>query len=334
MKRLMIFLSAMLLSNVAAAADKTVFMTVWRGCEEACQGFQDYMKNSAADVQIIVRDANRDRSKLPGFLEEAKSLNPDLVVTWGTTVSKAVIGTREEYGTSTKLGDIPVLFMIVADPVGADISAASNETGRPTVAGIRNRIEEEVQINAMREYLRVNKIGVVYSTAELNSVLNTEKLRSLSQPMAFDLIEFTYELDNQGKPVPGQFDQAMAAMSAQGVDVVYVGSSSYNLANSDAFTEAALRFNLPVASAYDSMVTNSSALISVSNKYYRVGQLAANQAKKVLFENAVPGELPIAELSGYSMAINMGVARKIGVYPPIQLLRFADLVNIQSDNAL
>ena len=334
MKRLMIFLSAMLLSNVAAAADKTVFMTVWRGCEEACQGFQDYMKNSAADVQIIVRDANRDRSKLPGFLEEAKSLNPDLVVTWGTTVSKAVIGTREEYGTSTKLGDIPVLFMIVADPVGADISAASNETGRPTVAGIRNRIEEEVQINAMREYLRVNKIGVVYSTAELNSVLNTEKLRSLSQPMAFDLIEFTYELDNQGKPVPGQFDQAMAAMSAQGVDVVYVGSSSYNLANSDAFTEAALRFNLPVASAYDSMVTNSSALISVSNKYYRVGQLAANQAKKVLFENAVPGELPIAELSGYSMAINMGVAREIGVYPPIQLLRFADLVNIQSDSAL
>lgn len=333
MRKLLLTSLLTLLSCASLAAEKTVYMTVWRGCEEACQGFQDYMKASASDVNVIVRDANRDRSKLTDFLEEAKVIKPDLVVTWGTTVSKAIIGTRAELGEATHLGDIPVLFMIVADPVGADISASADETGRPTVIGIRNRIEEGVQINAMREYLPVKKVGVVYSSAELNSVLNTEKLRQLAGQMAFELVEFEYQLDAQGKPLPNQFDTAMSYLADAGVDVIYVGSSSYNLANSDAFTEAALRFNLPVASAYDSMVTNSSALISVSNKYYRVGQLAANQAKKVLLDGAKPEDLPIAELSGYSMAINMRVARQIDLYPPIQLLRFADLVNIQAANS-
>ncbi|WP_417504482.1 ABC transporter substrate-binding protein [Marinomonas gallaica] len=322
------FIFAMV-GNASAEDQKTVYMTVWRGCEEACLGFKDYMENMGTPVNIIVRDAKRDKSKLPKFLEEAKRIEPDLVVTWGTSVSKAMIGTYKEYGSATKLGDIPVLFMLVADPLGADIIVSKEESGRPTVTGVRNRISEKVQINAMREYFPVFRVGVLYSSAELNSVLNTEKLRELSLEMGFSLVEETYELDAQGKPIPNQFDRKMAALAAQDIDVVYVGSSSYNLANQDAFTEAAIRYGLPVASAYNSMVTNSSALISVSNKYYRVGQLAANQANKILLDNAQPGSLPIAELSGYSMAINVSVARRMQLYPPIQLLRFADYVNVK-----
>jgi hypothetical protein len=46
----------------------------------------------SGDYQITVRDAARDKSKLAGFLAEAKKLKPDLVVTWGTSVSKRIIG--------------------------------------------------------------------------------------------------------------------------------------------------------------------------------------------------------------------------------------------------
>ena len=306
---------------------KTVFMAVWRGCEEACQGFKDYLANNEYPAEVIVKNANRDRSKLEAILNEAKEMQPDLVVTWGTSVSKALLGTRNEYGEETKLGDIPALFMIVADPLGADIVEQQGKTGRPMLAGIRNRISEDVQIRAMREYFPVEKVGVVYSDAELNSNLNTQKLKQLAAEMDFEVVESLYLLDEEGKPLPDQFDARMQQLVNEGVDVVYVGSSSYNLANTDAFTEAAIEHGLPVASAYDSMVTKSSALISVSNKYYRVGQLAANQAVKILFDGAVPGEMPIAELSHFSISINMAVAREMALYPPIQLLRFANLVN-------
>ncbi|WP_194436106.1 ABC transporter substrate-binding protein [Vibrio fluminensis] len=331
MRKVLLFPLLMMLSQPMQAQEtKTVYMTVWRGCEEACQGFQDYIAMNKLPVEVVLRDAGRDRSKLNHFLLEAKQLKPDLVVTWGTSVSKALIGTREEYGAETKLGDIPVLFMIVADPVGAGIVNSTETSGRPTVTGIRNRIEEEVQIRAMREYLPVNKIGLVYSPAELNSALNTEKIQSLEDKMDFTTVIETYQLGADGQPLPNQFEEKMRRLAEQEVDVVYVGSSSYNLSNREQFTAAALKYRLPVASAYDSMVTESKALISVSNKYYRVGQLAANQAEKVLFDNAIPGELDIAELESYSITINMGVAKQMALYPPIQLLRFAELVNVES----
>ncbi|GAL15243.1 hypothetical protein JCM19233_6261 [Vibrio astriarenae] len=51
--------------------------------------------------------------------------------------------------------------------------------------------------------------------------------------------------------------------------------------------------------------------------------------KKVLFKGETPGDLAIAELQSYSITINMAVAREMNLYPPIQLLRFAELVNTE-----
>lgn len=306
---------------------KTIYMVVWRGCEDACQGFKSYFEDNGLPVNIIVRNADRKKSKLSGFVEEAKSLRPDLVVTWGTTVSKEVIGTINDFGEKTRLGDIPAMFMIVADPMGAGITNSEDVSGRNTVTGTRNRISDEVQIRAMREYFPVNKIGVIYSESELNSVLNTANLQTISKDMGFTVYREVYKLDEKGVPYPDQFDGLISSLAKKDVDVIYVGSSSYNLDNADQFTQAALVHKIPVASAYDMMVTNSKALISVSNKYYRVGRLAGNQAKKVIFEDKTPGELDIAQLSQFSIAINMDVAKEIGLFPPIQLIRFADLVS-------
>lgn len=330
MKKLLMCLLTLLplVSSVTHSAEqKTVYMVVWRGCEEACQGFKNYFEDSGLPVNVIVRDANKDKSKLAGFVEEAKTLHPNLVVTWGTSVSKAVIGTIKEYGQGTRLGDIPVMFMIVADPVGANISASYEKSGRKTVTGTLNRISDEVQIRAMREYLPVNKIGVIYSESELNSVLNTQNLEKISKDMDFKIYKEVYKLDDKGTPYPNQFDALVADLAAKGVDIIYVGSSSYDLENSDQFTAAALKYKIPVASAYDQMVTDSNALISVSNKYYRVGRLAGNQAQKVLFGENVPGDLTIAQLSQFSISINMDVAKALGVFPPIQLIRFAYFIS-------
>lgn len=329
-KFIVAFLIALMacVSGVQAAGDqKTVYMVVWRGCEEACQGFKSYFEDNSLPVNVIVRDADRDKNKLEGFVKEAKAMKPDLVVTWGTSVSKGVIGTIKDYGEETRLGDIPVMFMIVADPIGAGIAKSYEASGRKTVTGIRNRISDEVQIRAMREYFPVKKIGVIYSESELNSVLNTANLQMLSKDMGFTVYKEVYRLDDKGRPYPKQFDELMASMAKKGVDVVYVGSSSYNLDHADEFTEAALKYKIPVASAYDMMVTDSKALISVSNKYYRVGRLAGNQAKKVLLDGQVPGDMEIAQLSQFSIAINMDVAKEINLFPPIQLIRFADLVS-------
>lgn len=305
-----------------------IFMVVWRGCEEACQGFKQYLAEQNLPVRVTVRDVAKDKKRIPEFLAEAQQRKPDLVVTWGTSVSKGIIGPMNSDAPERYLNqEIPALFMVVADPVGAGIINAYDNSGRPHVTGVRNRVPEEVQIRAIQDYLDAKKIGVIYTSGELNSVLNTQKLEQLSESMDFELVQRTYQLNDKGKPVEGQIPGLMQQLADEGVDVVYVGSSSYNRQKRDEFSLSANQLGLPVASAYEVMVTRSHALISIANRYYNVGRLAGSQARKVLFDRQTPGHLKIPSLSRYSVFINMAVARQLELYPPIQLLRFAELVN-------
>lgn len=326
---LLIFSSISYAVEFTAANPAQVYMVVWRGCEEACQGFKQYIADNRLPVELTIRDAAKNKSSLPGFIDEARQRQPDLVVTWGTSVSKAIIGPANGVDAQQYLQNIPLLFMIVADPVGAGIIKSYAESGRPLVTGIRNRVPEQVQLSVLQDYLAAKRIGVVYSPSEANSVLNTRKLESLASEMNFELVSRTYELGADSEPLPNQLDSIMSSLKTEGVDAVYVGSSSYNRQHRDEFTQAANRHGLPVASAYDVMVTRSDGLIAVANRYYNVGRLAANQAEKILFGNQQPGSLPIASLNRYSIFINMQVARQLELYPPIQLLKIAELVNVE-----
>ncbi|MEH6578015.1 MAG: ABC transporter substrate-binding protein [Amphritea sp.] len=336
--KFLFILTLLLVSNLIQAAKFTaedparIYMVVWRGCEEACQGFKQYLKDQELPVEVILRDVARDKSKISDYLAEAKRLKPDLVVTWGTSVSKGIIGPIKNDNPQQHLEDIPALFMVVADPIGAGIIESYEHSGRPQVTGIRNRVPEEVQIRAIQDYLDARRIGIIYNPSELNSTLNTEKLEKLSDSMDFELIKYTYQLDKSDKPLEGQLPRLMKQLAKDKVDVVYVGSSSYNRQNRDEFTQEAINQQLPVASAYEVMVTQSNGLLAVANRYYNVGRLAGDQAKKVLFEDKQPGLLPIPSLSRYSVFINIEVARELNLFPPIQLLRFAELINADASH--
>src|SRR3546814_7522351 len=61
------------LATAASAANYKVMIATWRGCEEACQGFQDYLKERGVDADIILRDPGQAKEALPGILAEARS---------------------------------------------------------------------------------------------------------------------------------------------------------------------------------------------------------------------------------------------------------------------
>ncbi len=57
-----------------------------------------------------------------------------------------------------------------------------------------------------------------------------------------------------------------------------------------------------------------------------VGALAAQQVLKILRDGAEPGDLPIARVTDFAYVVNMDVANKLGMYPPIELLQIAEIV--------
>ena len=307
----------------------SIYMAVWRGCEDACKGFQDYFREEGIDVNFIVRDANRDKTALPDFVNEARELRADLVVTWGTSVTVGMIGKLADTDPDRHLTDIPVVFMIVADPVGAGIIENYASSGRSNITGTRNRVPEEVQMKAIRAYRYFKRLGILYNTNELNSVLNVRKIRNLAKRMRFDLSERTVDLDEGGKPILESVPQKIKELKERNVAFIYVGSSSFLMRHRDFVTNSAIEQGVAIVSAYEAMARKSSALLAVASRYYSVGKLAGFQAKNILVNKRTPVDLPILSLSRYSYVINMETARKLKLYPPIKVLRYAEVVHGQ-----
>ncbi|WP_105403577.1 ABC transporter substrate-binding protein [Neorhizobium sp. T7_12] len=309
----------------------TIYMAAWRGCEDACQGFIDYIKESGMPADVLIRDAKTDKNTLSQFVKEVKTTRPDLVIAWGTNVAAQMIGPYDAPDPSKFIGDIPSIFMIVADPVEAKITRGQEISGRAYVTGTRNRVSESIQLKAMLEYRPFKRFGIIYNENELNSKVNADVVKRAADELGLDLVMLPMPLHN-GVPLRDDIPGLVQEAADRGVEFLYIGSSSFISVNADIYTETAVRLGIPVASSYETSVTDSSALLAIASKYSMVGRLAGYQAKRILMDHVKADDLPIAALDRHSYIINMKTAAALKLYPPMTLLSYAEIVNQPGKN--
>src|SRR3954451_1585893 len=118
-------LAGLALAAVAAssglASEYKGTMDTRRGCEDVCKGFQDYLREQHVDAEFIVRDAGQKDNSLPAFVQEARASKVDLILTWGTSVTRGIAGTVADVGNPAFDRKIPKIFTVVADPVGLGV---------------------------------------------------------------------------------------------------------------------------------------------------------------------------------------------------------------------
>lgn len=312
------------LSCAAMAAEYRVMIATWRGCEEACGGVREALGRSGLAIEVLLRDAAGDSARVRAMLEEARASRVDLVVTWGTSVSLGVAGTLADRGNPAFNQDIPQVFMIVADPVGADLVESLERTGRRHVTGTHNRVPEEVNIGTLRAYLPgFRRLGMLYHRDEPNSVLKRDEIAELAGSEGFDLTALELPLAADGRPRAADIPRLMGELRQAGAQAVYLGSSSFLRAHGAVLARAALEHGLPLLSPYEELVRGSGALISVAARYQDVGRLAVRTLK----EGLPPEGLPVARLEEFAIVINLDTARRLGAFPPVRLLQVAETVN-------
>ncbi|MDF2235730.1 ABC transporter substrate-binding protein [Albimonas sp. CAU 1670] len=315
-------------SAAVAEGGARIAIVTWRGCEEACQGFQDHLNATGRPIEFTVLDAGQDKTSLPGILARARADAADLIVTWGTTVTIGIGGTLETQGAPDLNSDIPQVFMIVADPVGSGVVRSLDETGRANITGTYNRMPETVTLQTIRSFLpTVSRIGLLFNADEKNSTVKRDEVAALAAAQGLELTALEIALDADGKPMAADIAPKMAALKEAGVEFVYLGSSSFLQAHAVELGRAAEAAKMPVISPYEDMVRDGAALISVAARYYDVGRLAGQQAEKILFEGVAPGDLPVLRMSEFAVTINMSVASAIGAYPPIGLMQMAEIID-------
>ncbi len=316
------------LTAIVHADSKLVYGLFWRGCEETCQGFQDYFEEAGIEAEIVVRDAAQDREKLPGFLQEARDAGADLILTWGTSVTLGVAGKLVDGNNPQFNNDIPHVFTLVADPVGAGIVDSLAVTGRTNVTGTYNRVPEAVNIKAIRAYVPgFQKLGLIVTPHEKNSLLKSIEIAELAETMGFELVSLTLAANAGGLPNSGDIITKVEELSQAGVDFIYLGSSSFLEENIGIFATSATEAGIPILSPYEATVRNARALMSIAADNGDTGRLAAQQAERILVDGATPGDLPVVAMTDFAYVVNMEVARQLNLFPPVSILQVAETVN-------
>lgn len=317
-------LCAAVVFAAAPPAQYKITMLVFRGCEAACQGFVDYIKARKIPAAIEILDAATDRQRMQAHIARVRRNKPDLVVTWGTAISLEALGTYDGVDPSRHITDVPAIFMIVSNPVDLRLVPDHQSSGR-NITGTRYLVSEEVQLKAARSYLPFERLGIIYNPQENNSLQSVANLQQQAAALGFALIERPVRLVG-GEPDPESLPERVAEVVRAGAQLLYQPPDTFLLLHRRALTGAAVAAGLPVFAAAEAPVREGQALMGVVNRYYTVGQLSAAQAERILVHKVPPHEIPIEAPRNFSFLVNMPVARALKRYPPMQVLKIADVI--------
>lgn len=301
-----------------------VFMVMWRGVTDVEHGFRAHMRERGIRVRYTYRNIDRDRSKIPGIVEEIRDTQPDLVHTFGTSATLGILGPRDgEPGAHVE--GIPGVFSIVSYPVRANVVESFESTGRP-VTGTAFLAPLDTQLDALLEYRPIETLGMIYNPLEQNAVTNAEIMRDATGARGIEFLEAPVPLDAAGEPDPGRLDELVADLAARGAQFLYMGPDSFATVHKAAISSLAVEHGLPVFAGTDALFRDSQAMVGLVSQYYLIGKLAGTQAERILVGGERPEDLPVASLARFALLIRMPVALRLGVYPPLDLLRVAQVV--------
>jgi putative ABC transport system substrate-binding protein len=302
-----------------------IYAITFRGMTDVEKGFQDYFAARRIPVQITWRDLNRENSRMPGFLEEIKRTKPDLVYTWGTSVTLGVVGTYDQVDPAVNITDIPVVFTLVAAPVLAKIVRDLKNPGR-NVTGVFHVAPTEAQIRAMASYRPFKSIGILYTPTEQNSVVVVEEVREVSKRLGFTEIAKPLRLDANKKVTAEGAPEMVRELKQQNVEWLYLPPDSYlGTIAQKVVIPAAMAVGLPAFASTEQLM-ETGAVAGLVSRYHSIGQFTAYKAEQILVNKVPPAKIPVETLTRFALQVRMDIAEQLKLPPPLPMFNYAELI--------
>ena len=325
MRRRDLLALALPIAAARAATPWRIHAVTYRGRTDVERGFADHFAARGIPVQITWRDIALDPSRLPGLVDEIRRERPDLVHTWGTGVTLGIVGRWDAKDTSRYVRDIPVVFSLVAAPVGAGIVPDVAAPGRP-VTGVSHVASLAVQLQTMANYRPHRAIGMLYSPNEPNSLAVLAELTALGRRRGVAVLATPFRTNAAGQPVADGAAELVQRLRANGAEWLYMPPDSFLSTQArDVVVPAALAQGLPAFASTEQLMS-AGALLGLVSRYYNVGQFAGFKAEQILARKAAASRIPIETLTRFSLQINLTASRRLGALPPLDMFNYAELI--------
>ena len=263
---------------------------------EAVKGFKTAAPGDATYIEYDLR----------GDLERGKQLAGKIRATGSSLV--VAVGLKAALAAKSEIVDIPILYMMILDPVKYHLTAAN-------MTGVLLEIPMDRQLKVMRAFLpAVRKIGALYDPDKTATKLKEAESRASSH--AFELQGFPVESE---KEVPRQLRALLSESHAL-----------WLIPDSTVLTDESIRFILQSAVArqipvvgFSSEFTRLGALLSMSVDYGEVGREAGRLAKRIASgEQRLP--LKPVHVQRIKITVNQKTARYLGIPIPKELESLID----------
>ena len=275
--------------------------------ERARKGFEEELKKTNPDVEIISKNANGDLTVVPSIIKSFQDKNVDLIY---------AIATPAAQGAKNGEKEIPIIFNAVTDPESADLlknleEPEGNITGVSDYFSISAQLEEMLNI-----FPDIKNVGVMFSTNEANSKFQVEELKKAAEGFGLNVVEVGVnninDVSTSIKTIEPKIDIFMAITDNT------VSSASSIIAES---LKAA---KIPSFASEEGPVENG-ILISAGVDYLDLGKKAAGMASEILGGKKV-SEVPVLFSTETRKVVNKKTAEALGLADDEKLMEDAKVV--------
>ena len=210
--------------------------------------------------------------------------------------------------------DIPVVYTAVTDPLAAKLA---DEDGTPVgnVTGTSDELPIKEQLEMIRAILPdAEKIGIMYTTSEVNSVSALETYKELAGDYGFTIVE---------SGVTQTADISLAADNLLSEVDCLTNLTDNTVVNSLAtILDKANEQNIPVFGSEIEQVRKG-CLAAEGLDYIELGKQTGRMAAKILKGEAEASEMNFETISEPGFYVNLAVAEQFGITIDEELLSTA-----------
>ena len=269
--------------------------------DAANKGFVDALKEKGLSDKITFdqQNAQADQSNLNSIAQRFVSDRKNLILAIATPAAQSMANATH---------DIPILGTAITDYEAAKL-VKSNEHPGGNVSGTSDMTPVEKEVDLIIALVpNVKRIGAIYTSSEINSQLQVEKMKAYAATKGITVVEATVSNVND-------IQQAATNLVNQDVQAIYTPTDNVlasAMANLAQITDAA---KIPVFAADEGM-TMTGGVATYSVDYYKLGYQTGLMAAKVLSGEAKVSDMAIETQKDIKLTVNEERAKKLGITIP------------------
>ncbi|MFS0557301.1 ABC transporter substrate-binding protein [Brevibacillus sp. 179-C9.3 HS] len=257
-------------------------------------GLKEAGYEEGKNLEVDSQNAHGDMNNTVSIAQKYAGDKKDMVV---------AIATPSAQAAAKAITDAPVLFSSVTDPLSAQL-VGSLEKPDKNVTGTSDKVSMEQQLKLVKSFLpELKKLGVIYTTSEINSEVQVKELEEAAQKEGVEIIK------------AGISQLSEVQLAAQGLaskaDAIIIPIDNTVVSSFEAVLGAAEENKIPVF-ASDTDTVKRGAVATYGIDYYQIGKQTGDMAARILKGQTV-AETPVEISKQADLYINETAAAKFGL---------------------